>query len=184
MNFGYLVKTIELINIWSCTRLFTPAAFGYFHLFSGQLFYIKQTFCHSSRSLSTRMSSYHRLSCDERVQILTLPQEGTSNHEIAMRVGVRRATVKDFLHKYQTTGRQATKNFSKRWSGRITRSSIYQALAVSRSIQMDFIQSGGPNISAKTVCHRFGYWRLCFIIGAINFKKYLKKSLKIKKIKW
>ena len=103
-----------------------------------------------------------------------------------MRVGVRRATVKDFLHKYQTTGliddqprSGRPRKTSARDDRRITRSSISQPLAVSRSIQMDFIQSGGPNISAKTVCHRFGYWRLCFIIGSINLKKYLKKSLKI-----
>jgi len=136
MNFGYLVETIEVINIWSCTRLFTPAAFGYFHLFSGQLFYIKQTFCHSSRSLSTRMSSYHRLSYDERVQILTLSQKSTSNHEIAMRVGVRRATVKDFLHKYQTTGliddqprSGRPRKTSVRDDRRIIRSSISQPIS-------------------------------------------------------
>ena len=111
------------------------------------------------------MSSYHRLSYDKRVQILTLSQEGTSNHEIAIRLGIRRATVIDFLHKYQTTGliddqprSGRPRKTSARDDRRITRSSISQPLAVSRSIQMDFIQNGGLNISAKPVNRHLVIW--------------------------
>ena len=107
-------------------------------------FFINQTFCNFSKSLSIRISSYNRFSHDEHGQILTFSQKGTSNQEISMRFGVRRPTVRDFLPKYQTTGliddqtrSDRPRKTSARNDQRITKSSLSQPLAVSRSI--DFV---------------------------------------------
>ena len=106
-------------------------------------------------------SNYDRLTHDQRMQIVTLSQEGVNNSEISRRFDVRRGTIINLLKKYAETGSVDDKRRSGRpkiTNARDDRELVSvakkQPNIVGRQVRQNWIEGGGQSISLATVKRR------------------------------